>query len=113
MARHTLVVRRNGELSQPRAVRLLLERLAEQPGVESVRVEAAPLCVVLRVVPELADEAALRALVYAQHVELESRVVARPRPPVPARPPSLPPSLPTSLPTSRGLRLVTRAAPLR
>jgi hypothetical protein len=105
MPRHTLVVRRNGELSQPREVLRLLERLAEQPGVESVRVEATPLRVVLRVVPELADESALRALVHAQQVELESRVASQ---------------LPTaragrsrSVPPPARLRLATSAAPLR
>jgi hypothetical protein len=69
MTRRTLVIRRNGCLLEPRAAQRLLERLVAEPGVEAVRVEAAPLCVTLRVDPALAQEGALRGLVHAQPIE--------------------------------------------
>jgi hypothetical protein len=66
MNRRTLVIRRNADLHSAGDARRLLDRLMGQPGVESVRIEALPLRVTLRLVTELADEASLRAIVDAQ-----------------------------------------------
>lgn len=80
MASRTLVLRRNGALRGGAEAGRLLDRLVAQPGVESVRIEALPLRVTLRVVAELADEAELSAIVKAQPLDRADHAQAPTRP---------------------------------
>jgi hypothetical protein len=70
MAHRTLVLRPQPPLGENDAAQRLVMRLTAEPGVLSVRIDTLPFCVSLRYDPEVADEAALRARVLYDGMEV-------------------------------------------